>query len=107
MDYHHYYYFCFAKTGREQLFKIGQPEERELYRLAHDIVSFWRTSSDALCLTTRTLTEIVESHSSWLHIAYNNMCGPWASYGALAQELNNRLKNMRHLSKRYCLKKGK
>ena len=86
---------------------MGQPEDEELKRLAHDIVSFWRTSSDALCLTTRTLTKIVESQFYGLQIACNEMCGPWASYGALAQELNNRLKNMHHLSKRYCLKKGK
>ena len=89
------------------MFKRGQPDDDELSSLANDIESFRRTSSDALCLTTRTLTEIVETHYLTWYIECNKMCGPWASYEALAQELNNRLKNMHHLSKRYCLKKGK
>ena len=58
MDYHHYYNICFAETGREEVFKIGQPEDKELRNLAHDFVIDIKTLCEMLDLKDLPLNRI-------------------------------------------------
>ena len=113
MDYHHNYNICFAETGREEVFKTGQPEDKELLSLARDIVSFWRTPCFVFCRTTQTLAEISRFHPSKLNLTYYQLIewmgasGSRKSYKKLAEFLNTKLKNIKDLEKRYCHDKGK
>ena len=58
MDYHHYYNICFAETGREEVFKTGQPQEKELRNLAHDFVIDMKSLCEMLDLTDLHLEDI-------------------------------------------------
>ena len=116
MDYYHNYNICFAETGREEVFKTGQPEYEELSSLAHDIVSFWRTPCFVFRRKTQTLAEISRFHSKELDETYDQLIkwmdkmeasGDEKSYRNLAIFLKNELKNMKDLEKRYCHDKGK
>ena len=113
MDYYHNYNICFAETGREEVFKPGQPEDGELLSLVHDIVSFWRTPCFVFCRTTQTLAEISRFHSKELDETYDqlikwmNASGSRKSYQLLAKFLNYNLENVKDLEKRYCHDKGK
>ena len=113
MDYHHHYNFCFAKTGREEVFKIGQPEDEELLSLAHEIESIWRSFGLLVGLEAPTLTEIDERYPRASDKTYavlrkwKELLGSGASYRALALLLDNAFINGRDLIKTYCHEEGK
>ena len=113
MDYYHNYNICFAETGREEVFKTGQPEDKELRSLAHDIVSFWRTPCFVSRRKIQTLVEISRFHSNELDKTFDKLIkwmeasGSENSYQELAEFLKIRIKNVKDLEKRYCHDKGK
>ena len=122
MDYYHNYNICFAETGREEVFKTGQPEDKELRSLAHDIVSFWRTPCFVFRRKIQTLVEISRFHSIELDNTFDKLkkwmeasgsewwmeaSGSEKSYQGLAEFLKTKIKNVKDLEKRYCHDKGK
>ena len=113
MDYHHHYNFCFAKTGREEVFKTGEPKEKELLSLAHEIESIWRSFGLLAGLEAPTLTEIDERYPRASGKTYGvlrewkELLGSGASYRALALLLDNAFINGRDLIKTYCHEEGK
>ena len=108
MDYHHHYNFCFAKTDREEVFKIGQPEDEELLSLAREIESIWRSFGLLVGLEAPTLTEIDKRYPRALDKTYavlrkwKELLGSGATYEALAVLLNNAFINRRDLIERFC-----
>ena len=113
MDYYHNYNICFAETGREEVFKTGQPEDQELRSLAHDIVSFWRTPCFVFRRKIQTLVEISRFHSIELNKTFDKLIkwmeasGSEKSYQELAEFLKINIDNVKDLEKRYCHDKGK
>ena len=117
MDYHHYYNFCFSETDREEAFKIGQPEERELSNLANDIVSTWESLENvvfSLFLTdVRASPPGFDRFDSQVGVAYTMLLnwkeslGSRASYRALARMLNTTIINAHDLVKTHCHDEGK
>ena len=112
-DYHHCYNFCFAKTDREKVFKIGQPLFQELASISHCIVSAWRPLGMMLGLTDMTLIEIDEANHQVSDKVYA-VLGKWreslgfeATYVALADGLDNAFIKRHELVRRYCHDKGK
>ena len=113
MDYNYYYTFCFAETGRECIFKTGQPGDEELLCLAYEILSTWKSLDMVVNGTTRTVAEIDELHPREEDKPYamlkkwKDKLGSTASYGALARVLDTALINRRDLVERYCHDRGK
>ena len=113
MDNHHYYNICLAKTGEKEVFKKGQPKEEELFILAQDMMSTWRSLGVVLNRTTQTLSEIDKSNLEEENKPYVAL-KEWkeavksrASYQALAWVLNTAFVNRRDLVEKYCRGKGK
>ena len=113
MDNHHYYNICLAKTGKEVVYKKGQPKKEELFRLAQDVISTWRSLDVVVNQTTRILSEIDESKLEEENKPYV-VLKKWrealksrASYQALAWVLNTAFVNRRDLVEKYCRGKGK
>ena len=113
MDYHHNYNFCFAKTVREKVFKIGQPREEELLSLAYDIVLTWRSFDVFVNQTPRTSAEI-DKFSNKEEVKPHAMLKEWkkalrsgAGYRALARLLDTVFINRHDLVEKYCLGRGK
>ena len=102
VDYQYYYNFCFAKTGRKEVFKKGQPGDEELLSLATEFAFDWISIGMMLNLTDLTLLKKNHLLTKW-----KESLGYGASYQALAWVLDNRFINMYHLVKRYCRDKGK
>ena len=85
MDYHHYYNFCFAKTGRE---------EEELLSLANETPSVWKSLGKIFGLTDLTVIEIERADCKAPDKIYavlrkwKESLGSGASYQALARVLD-------------------
>ena len=113
MDYHHYYNFCLAKTGREEVFKIGQPDDRELLSLAHEIESIWRSFGLLVGIEAPTLKEIDKGYSRDSDKTYavlrkwKESLGSGASYQALALLLDTAFINRHVFEETCCHDKGK
>ena len=89
MDYHYYDNFCFAKTGRKEVFKTGQPGDEELFSLATEFQFDWISLGLMLQNTDQELKK-------------KYLIGP-----RFDCTLDNRFINMYHSVKRYCRDKGK
>ena len=113
VDYQYYYNFCFAKTGRKEVFKKGQPGDEELLSLATEFAFDWISIGMMLNLTDLTLLKkikkanVEKDEEYALLTKWKESLGYGASYQALAWVLDNRFINMYHLVKRYCRDKGK
>ena len=113
MDYIHYYNFYFAKSGREEVFKIGQPEDEELHSLSQKIGINWRWLGLKSGLTDLTLNEIDEANGEESDKMYavlrkwKESLGSGASYEALALLLNKCFIHRHDLIVRYFHGKGK
>ena len=85
MDYHHYYNFCFAKTGRE---------EEELLSLANETASVWKSLGKIFGLAYPTVIEIEKADCEAPDKIYavlrkwKESFGSGASYQALARVLD-------------------
>ena len=113
MDYHHYYNFCFSETYREEAFKIGQPEKKELFNLADAILLTLESLNEIICIGVTALppefdgfTSQVEKVRSML-LNWKESLGSGASYRALARMLNTTIINAHDLVKTYCHDEGK
>ena len=116
MDYHHYYNFCFSETDREEAFKIGQPEERELFNLADDIVSTFESLQHEIWsvwlgigTTSPDIEELgfPQGKVCTLLLDWKKSLGSRASYRALARMLNTTIINAHDLVKKYCHRESK
>ena len=84
------------------MFKTGQPEDKELRSLAHDLASTWRSLGVVLGLKAPTLTEIGAAYPQASYAM-----GSGATYVALAEGLDNAFIKRHDLVKRYCHDIGK
>ena len=113
MDYRHQYDFYFAKSGREEVFKIGQPGDEELLMLSQKFVINWRWLGMMSGLTHPTLNEIDEANGEESDKMYavlrkwKESHGSVASYEALALLLDKCFIHGHDLIERYCRNEGK
>ena len=95
------------------MFKKGQPDDRELLSLAHEIESIWRSFGLLVGLEAPTLTEIDEvnfSDSDKTHAVlrkWKESLGSGASYQALALLLDTAFINRHVFEETCCHDKGK
>ena len=113
MDYHHQYNFYFAKSGREEVFKIGQVVDEELLSLSQKIVINWIWFGMISDSTYLTLNEIDEANGE-KSVEMYYLLGKWkdwpeckARYRALAEVVEIAFSSMRDLVETYCHDKGK
>ena len=108
--------FFFSETDREEAFKIGQPEERELSNLADDIVStfesfqheiLWMWMGIGTTFPDIEKFDFPQEKVRTLLLDWKKSLGSRASYRALARMLNTTIINAHDLVKKYCHCKGK
>ena len=113
MDYHHQYNFHFAKSGREEVLKKGQPGDDELLRLSQEFVINWRWLGTMSGLTHLTLNEIDKANGEESDKMYavlrkwRERTGSGANCAALAQLQDKCFIHGQDLIERYCGDKGK
>ena len=113
MDYHQFYNICFAKTGIDEVFRIGQPRDKELRSLAQELVFDWISLGRMLDLSDVTLIQVDKAYREEEDKIYNVLI-KWkkqlkskASYQALALSLDDGFIDRPDLIERYCHDKGK
>ena len=95
------------------MFKIDQPEDLELGRLASDIASTWKSYRSFTRPETRSSSDIDKSLPQVIIKTYimlrnwKRSSGSGANYRALARVLNTTYINVHDLVKKHCHDKGK
>lgn len=94
--------------SRDEVFKTGKPDDKELLSLAQEVVSIWRQLGLALGLTDASLDEIHEDNPKALDKAYamlrkwKESLGSGASYQKLAEGLDHKVIKRQDSIERYC-----
>ncbi|XP_022802332.1 uncharacterized protein LOC111339870 [Stylophora pistillata] len=94
--------------SRSEVFKTGQPDNKELLTLAQEVVSIWRQLGLALGLTDVSLDEIHEDNLKALDKSYTMLrkwkesLGSGANYQKLAEGLHHKVIKRHDLIEKYC-----